>query len=102
MTSGFALYLARGRTYKARPKSRRIIETTRAAVHNVRRPDHVAGTRLPKLFHRWVRGTQNQWFTCGVPGCFCKPVVPAAAGCFPNPPPAPRVMSVDVGEDSVE
>src|SRR3979409_1117347 len=98
----FALYLARGRTCKARPKRRRIIETTRAAVHKVRGVGHPVTTRLPKLFHRWVPATKNQWFTCVARGDVWRGRGGTAAGCFPNRTPPPRVMSVDVGEDAVE
>jgi hypothetical protein len=90
MLRGFAFVLGR-RTYTARPKSRRIIETARAAVHNVREPDHPAHTRSPELFHEWVRSTENQGLAC--------------AGCrdFSRPTACRRpVMSVDVGEDSIE
>jgi hypothetical protein len=74
----------------------------RAAVHKVRGPDLSAGTQLPELFHRWVRGTQNQWFTMWCAETLREPVEALAAGCFRNRTPPPRVMSVDVGEDSVE
>jgi hypothetical protein len=81
-----------------RPKSRGIIETARAAVHNVSRPDHRASRRSPKLFQRWVLRTENQWFTGGVRRYFAA----GRRGCFPNRMPLTGVMSVDVGEDAVE